>query len=374
LDEGISKEKCVMTRKIGGSLLVAAVLAVVIAVGQTDKRTYSDTVTVSVGRNRGPFILTPFLPHPYHVEARHPKPGCTNTALCGERFYAYDGANLRTSAGTTWQSQLMGSISGPTDNAQAKYMGLTNTAITPAMADTALSGLITSNGLSCSVADSFNDTSGVVAVPGTPTAAVVGTTGAVTYNYWVMASSQGIYTTLTATSNQLTTANATLSTTNYNTITFTGSAGATGYAVLRTTSGTPPSGTVSDLVGGNASCTAALACTVYDQSNTLTSVTIPASNLTNYGHFTLVKTWTDTTAGQSAQAFGIFTNSACTSNMRFEGTFTPVSLNVNDTFQLTETIQFALITAPMLLFSMLWFPGFLLGRRIGFWLKRREGR
>lgn len=309
---------------------------------QVDHQQATDVATVSIGRNRSASAEFQPLPHPYRLVARHPKAGCADTATCGEIFYEYEGHNLRTTAGTVWQSELMGKTTAPTDNTQANYMGLTNTAITPAFADTTLSGLITTLGLACAQG-TYLDGSGVIAVPGVVTANVVGTTGAVTYFYWVMAVGQGISTTLPAVGTSVTTANATLSTTAYQKLTFTGSAGATSYNILRTTSSTPPSGTssvgVSVPAGGGVVCDAALACVGYDQSNTLVSATVPASNLTNYGHYTLIKTWTATGA-VSAQAFGIFTNSACTSNMRFEGTFTPVSLNTNDTFQLTETVQF----------------------------------
>lgn len=297
--------------------------------GQSDQSGVGDHAQFTVLRGRFPvegFTGTPG--HPYHIEARHKD---------GTLFYTFDGHNLRTSAGTTWQSSIMGNTSTPTVNTQENYLGLTNTAVTPAEADTTLSGEISSNGLG-RAQGTYADASTTLAVPAAPTAAVVGTTGAVTYNYWVAACNQGICTTPSLTSNQLTTANATLSTTNYNSITFTGQNGASTYQVYRTTSGSAPSGTVSVLVGGQPSCTAALACTVLDQSNTLTSVTIPGSNLTNFGKFTLVHTWT-ATATQSAQAFGVF-SAISSGTMAFEGTFTQVTLNNGDTFQLTESIYF----------------------------------
>jgi hypothetical protein len=246
---------------------------------------------------------------------------------------------MRTSAGTTWQSQLMGDTSTPTVNAQAFYMGLTNTAVVPAEADTTLSGEIVANGLT-RVAGTYADASTTLAVPAAATASVVGTTGAVSYWYWTAACNQGVCTTPSPASNNITTANATLSTTNYDSIAFTGQNGAATYQVYRTTSSSAPTGTVTVLVGGAiVSCTAALACTALDQSNTLTSVVIPGSNLTNFGKYTLVHTWTCTTTTQSAQAFGIFT-AVSSGTMPFEGIFTQVALNVNDTFQLTETVFF----------------------------------
>lgn len=269
------------------------------------------------------------LHHPYRVEARHPD---------GTLFYSYDGVNLRTSAGTTWQSQLMGSVSTPTVNAQCNYLALTNTGITPAEADTTLSGEITTNGLGRAQA-TYTDVSTTLTVPVAPVASVVGTTGAVSYWYWVAACNQGICTTPSLASNNITTANATLSTTNYDKVTWTGQQGASTYQVYRTTSSSAPSGTSTVQVQGNPECDATTTtCTIDDESNTLVSVVIPASNLTNFGKFTLVKTWT-ATGGQSAQAFGVFT-AVSTGTMCFEGTFTAVTLNLNDTLALTESVFF----------------------------------
>ncbi|HXP88832.1 MAG TPA: hypothetical protein VN841_29190 [Bryobacteraceae bacterium] len=277
------------------------------------------------------------LTHPVHVEARHPVPGCLKTEECGELFFSGETHNMRTSAGTTWQSQLMGDTSTPAVNNQCNNIALTNTAFTPAEADTTLSGEITTNGLARAQA-TYTDASTTLSVPAAPTASVLGTAGSTSYWYWVAACNQGICTTPSAASNNITTANATLSATNFNTITWTGQNGASTYQVYRTTSSTAPSGTVTDQVQGNPDCSAALACEQDDESNTLLSVTIPGSNLTNFGKFTLVHTWT-ATASQSAQAFGVLTASS-SGTMCFEGTFTPVSLNNGDTFQLTETVYF----------------------------------
>jgi len=269
--------------------------------------------------------------HPVHYVARHPRPGCPDTAACGTIIAEGETHNIRVSAGTTWQYNQMAG----TTAAVGTYIALTNTAITPAEADTTLSGEIATNGLSRALSTPTN-ASTTLAVPAAATASVVGTTGAVSYWYWVAACNQGICTTPSLASNNITTANATLSTTNYDSIAFTGQNGAATYQVYRTTSSTAPSGTATVLVGGLPSCTAALACTVLDTSNTLTSVTIPASNLTNFGKYTLVNTWT-ATGTQSAQAFGVF-NASSSGTMIFEGTFTSVTLNSGDTFQLTETV------------------------------------
>lgn len=272
--------------------------------------------------------------HPFTVVARHPKAGCDNTAECGEIFYTHKGHNLRTSAGTTWQYNQMAG----TTAAVGTYMALTNTAITPAFADTTLSGEIAVNGLERGLADTVTNGSTTLAVPAAATATVVGTTGSTSYYYWVAACNQGICTTPSAASNNVTTANATLSTTNYVSVAFTAVAGASTYQVYRTTTSAAPT-TGSVLVGGQPACTAAGNCVVLDTSNTLSAVTIPGSNLTNYGKYVLVKTWTCSTASQSAQAFGIF-NASSNGTMIFEGTFTQVNLNVGDTFQLTWTAYF----------------------------------
>lgn len=266
--------------------------------------------------------------HPFHVAAFHPD---------GTQFYHYDGCNLRTTAGINWQGALMGQTTTPSVNAQCNYIALTNTAITPAMADTTLSGEIVTNGLSRTQA-TYTLTGTTLSAPAAATATVVGTTGAVTYYYWVAACAQGICTTPSLVSNTVSTANATLSTTNYVSVAFTGQAGAATYQLYRTTTNVAPSGTVSVLVGGNPACSTAYACTWLDQSNSLSSVTIPGSNLTAYGAYTLGKTLTATGA-QSAQAFGIFT-AASSGTMCFEGTFTPVSLNTNDTLSVTETVNY----------------------------------
>lgn len=309
--------------------VVASLAMAVTMFAQSASTGAIDRPEVSVGRGRQILEGTGTPGHPYRVEAFHSN---------GVKFYEYTGWNLRTTAGTNWQADMMSDTSTPSVNAQCNYIALTNTAVTPAEADTSLSGEIVSNGLSRAQA-TYTNVSTTLAVPSAATAAVVGTTGAVTYDYWVAACNQGICTTPSAVSNTVTTANATLSTTNYDTISFTGQNGASSYQIYRTTSGTPPSGTVSDLVAGsNVSCSAALACIGYDQSNTLTSVTIPASNVTNLGKLTLVHTWT-ATGTQSAQAFGVLT-AASSGTMCFEGTFTSVSLNNGDTFQLTESVFF----------------------------------
>ncbi len=296
---------------------------------QRDGAAIQDKSDISIGRGRAVTEGTGTPGHPYHIEARHAD---------GTLFYTYDGVNLRTSAGTTWQSQLMGSVSTPTVNTQCNYIALTNTAITPAEADTTLSGEIAVNGLS-RVQSVYTDVSTTLTVPVAPVASVVGTTGAVSFFYWVAACNQGICTTPSLVSNNITTANATLSTTNYNHVTWTGQQGAATYQVYRTTSNSAPSGTVTVQVSGNPECdSTTTVCSIDDESNTLVSVTIPASNLTNFGKFTLVKTFTASGA-QSAQAFGIFT-AISTGTMCFEGTFTQVSLNTNDTFQLTESVFF----------------------------------
>lgn len=63
----------------------------------------------------------------------------------GTEFYHHEDHNLITAAGKDFISAQIGSIT-PGGNG-ANYIALTNTAITPAAGDTALSGEITSNGL-----------------------------------------------------------------------------------------------------------------------------------------------------------------------------------------------------------------------------------
>ena len=141
-----------------------------------------------------------------------------------------------------------------------------------------------------------------------------------------------------------------MSATAYITGTFTGQAGAASYVIVRSNSGTPPSGSLAggstqsstgQISGGVACGTGATpTCIFVDTSNTLTAFTVPASNLTNFGKATLIYTWTCTVAGVSnIQGFGVF-DASSSGTLMFEGTFTPVSLNVNDTLQLTETIYF----------------------------------
>lgn len=278
-----------------------------------------------------------YMAHPYHISAKHPN---------GDEFYIYDGFNMRTSAGTTWQSSIMGNTSTPAVNTQCNFLGVTNTAVVPAEADTTLSGEFVNNGFNSAgisgagvrAQATYTDGSGALTVPSAPTVTVVGTAASTGLWYWVQACNQGVCSTLssagTTTTSQPT---ASLSNVLYNQISWPSIGGAATYQVLRTTSSTPPSGTVTNLVGNTAYCAGAT-CTQNDTGVALASVTIPASNLTNFGKYTLVHTWT-ATASQAAQAFGVFTASAV-GTMCFEGTFTPVSLNNGDTFQLTETVLF----------------------------------
>jgi hypothetical protein len=325
-------------------LFITITLTAVAAFGQQQINQMSDFAVGKVIRASAPVTAiegTSPLTHPFTVVARHPRAGCANTAECGEIFYTYEGKNLRTSVGTTVQYGWMFA----TQPAIANYMGLSNDSGAPAMADTALASEIVANGLTRAVADSLTNSSTTLAVPAAPAGTVVGTTGSTTYYYWVAACNQGICTTPSAASTAVTTANATLSTTNYVSVAFTAVAGAATYQIYRTTSSSAPSGTVSVLVGGLPSCTSGGSCTALDQSNTLSSVTIPGSNLTNYGKAVLVHTWTCSTASQSAQKFGIFNGSGSfsaptTNALVFEGLFTQVNLNVGDTFQLSWTGYF----------------------------------
>lgn len=321
----------------GKQLLVFVLSACALFAQHLDGRRYEEQTSISIGRARPvaevPASGTPH--HPYHIEARHAD---------GTLFYTYDGFNLRTSAGTTWQSELLGKTTAPTVNTQCNYLALTNTAVTPAEADTTLSGEIATNGLARAQA-TYADASTTLTVPSAATPTVVGGAGGTAQFYFVYAGNQGIFTGPSAASSSATPA-ATLDTTHYISLSWAVIPGAAAYVVTRSNSNSAPSGS---LAGGatqassgqvsnlNIGCTATT-CTVEDTSNTLTAYTVPASNLTNFGKFTLVKTWTATGA-QSAQAFGVFT-AASSGTMCFEGTFTQVSLNTNDTFQLTETVYF----------------------------------
>lgn len=315
----------------------------------------TDMATVAAGRARPVAEMGQVggsLPHPYHIEARHPVPGCFYTELCGALFYEYDGENLRTSAGTNWQADIMADTSTPSVNSQCNYLAVTNTGITPAVADTTLSGEISTNGLS-RAQGTYANASTTLSVPAAPTTAVTGGSGTAVF-YFVSACKQGICTTPSSASSSTSVA-ATLNATNYVTVTFTGQAGADSYILIRSNSSSAPSGS---LAGGStltstgsvstnnpacASGSATPTCTWVDQSNTVNAYTVPGSNLTNFGKLTLQHTWT-ATASQSAQAFGVFT-AASVGTMCFEGTFNSVSLNTNDTLQLTETVYFRAMLA-----------------------------
>lgn len=349
------------------------------AFAQNDRsRGVTDRVDISIGRNR-PIMEGTFgaMPHPYHVEARHWPKGCEAAKaafdsfgtipaaalevkalsdapaenICGAKFYEYDGENLVTSAGETAISKAISDTA--TQPASANYIALTNTAITAAVGDTTLSGEIVSNGLQ-RAQGTFADTSAAIGTPPTPGAvSQVGAAGSTTVDYWVFACTfQGC--TAVGTAVQTTVSNATLSTTVYNTFTFTGKLGAAFYRVVRSHNNTTITGalaggstiTASDgeISVGSISCATdgglvagtAPTCTVADQSNTLTAFTVPASDQTFVGKYTLTKTFTATGA-QSAQAFGIF-NASSVGTLYYEGTFSSASLITNDTLAFTETV------------------------------------
>lgn len=320
--------------------LIAIGISARIAAQYQDGSGTMESVMTRLGRVRPAIEGYGTPPHPVHLVARHPRMLCPWTAFCGEKFYESDTTNLRTSAGTTWQSELMGKTTTPSVNTQCNWIGLTNSAITPAFADTTLTGEIATNGLT-RAQGTYTDSSGVITIPSAPTVTPTGTTGATTLWYNILAGGQGIYTSI-GTSTQTTTANATLSATNYNHISWTPVSGATTYLVLRNTSNSF-SGSLTAVAGRDSTsqpdCSTGT-CFLDDIANTLagTVITVPGSNLTNYGHFAIAKTFTATGA-QSAQAFGIFSASS-SGTMCFEGTFSSVALNINDTFQLTETVQF----------------------------------
>lgn len=338
-----------MTKRLAVSLFVLLFAAALLP-AQQQVTALMDEATTQIGAPLHQRILSPLegtggTPvHPVYFEHRRPKAGCLETAKCGELLEHGWTHNLRTSAGTTGQyNQLFGTAA-----AVYTYIGLTNSAITPAMADTTLSGEISSNGLSRANSTPTN-ASTTLSVPGAPTLVVTGGSGGTAQYYFVFACNQGICTTV-GTVSASATPNATLDTTHYITGTFTGQLGASSYVIVRSNSNSAPSGslaggatqTSTGQVGSPAiACTTSgttVTCTFVDASNTLAAYTVPASNLTNYGKATLVYTWT-ATGTQSAQAFGVF-NASSSGTMIFEGTFTQVSLNTSDTFQLTETVYF----------------------------------
>lgn len=269
--------------------------------------------------------------HLVHIVQRRPRPGCDRTEVCGTVVQEGDTHNMRTSAGTTWQYNQMAG----TTAAVGTYIAVTNSSITPAAADTTLAGEIVSNGFARTAATVAN-TSGVLSVPSAPTGAVTGSSGT-NYYYCVAAGNQGIYTTPSTVSSVISAA-ASLNATNYITLTWSAISGAAAYQVYQNSASSCPSGTGSYLAGGVASCTLTT-CTQIVNSNTLTSVTAASSNLTNFGQYTLSKTFT-ATGTQSVQAFGIF-NAASTGTMVFEGILgNTYTLFLNDTLQFTETVGF----------------------------------
>lgn len=113
-----------------------------------------------------------------------------------------------------------------------------------------------------------------LATAATPTISNTGATGAVSYWYWVVpldrSGNQGTMSGAGTTA----TANATLSGTIFETITWLATPGAASYDVLRTTTATAPTGTATVKVGNTS------ALTLNDQSNTLTSYTVAVRNKT----------------------------------------------------------------------------------------------
>ena len=361
------------------SLCLCASLANLHAQGiDQSKGGFTEGATVSIGRARpatdGGAGLGTWGGDPFHVQARHWPQGCDAARQayidagspadwlamggCGEVFEDEWGHNLITSAGEDALSDIIGKVSSPP--AQFNYVALTNTGITPAKGDTTLSGEIGSNGLQRAQGTHTNTSAAIGTPPTAGSLATVGTSGAATLDYWVFACTyQGC--TAVGTAAQITTANATLTNANYVTGSFTGKLGAAYYVIVRTNSGSTPSGAQA---GGTAqtspgtictgqagtncaagvgwlSCGALTAgtaptCKFGDQSNNTEAFTVPASDQTYAGSHTLAKTFT-ATGTQSAQAFGIF-NASSVGTMLAEGTFTSASLVTNDTLAFTWTM------------------------------------
>ena len=329
-------------------------------------RGVTDVAEVHVGRTR-PIMDAQPMPHVYHLVGRHWPAGCDTErreyirtgidplpgSPCGQQFYDYFGENLVTSAGEDAISKVMGDTAA--QPASGNYVALTNTGITPAVGDTTLSGEIGSNGLQRAQGTFTNTSAALGTNPSMGAVSQVGTAGSTTVDYWAVACTfQGCTSITAATGAQTTTSNATLSTTVYNTSSFTGKLGAAFYRLIRTHNNTTPSGSLAggstittadgEISAGYISCatvggqTAGTAptCNVADFSNTLGAFTVPASDQTYAGKYTITKTFT-ATGTQSAQAFGIF-NAASTGTLFFEGTFTSASLVTNDTLAFTETV------------------------------------
>jgi len=110
--------------------------------------------------------------------------------------------------------------------------------------------------------------------PAAPNVATVGTPGSTTYYYWVTATNASGETLLSP-SGVITTSNGTLDTNNYNQITWSAVSGATGYRVYRSNNANAPSGAGNHLVGETTGLT------LNDQSNTLSTATVPALNTTD---------------------------------------------------------------------------------------------
>jgi hypothetical protein len=324
-------------------LVVLLAVSAALIFGQArDASRVTDGVTAQIGHPSVTSDISGPLPHPAYIEQRRPKLGCVDTAECGDIVQSGWTHNLRTSAGATYQyNQMFG-----TPSTVFTYIGLTDATFTPAFADTSLTSEIAANGLSRHVGVATN-LSTTLAVPAAPTTAVTGSSGT-TYYYWVAAcnlvsATSSICTTPSATSGSASAA-ATLNATNYVTVSFTGQIGASGYQVSRTTANTAPTGTVSNLVPVQASCTVgdthtAPACIVVDVGAALVSNVYPASNLTSLAEASLVYTWTCTTTAQAVKAFGIF-NQSSSGTLGFEGlTLNALGAAVEFTLQVGDTIQ-----------------------------------
>lgn len=95
---------------------------------------------VQVGRARTPEVVVGIGHHnQVRITARHKD---------GTIFSDQISTNLMTNAGLNWLADIMSNTSTPSVNAQCNYIAVTNTGITPGASDTALSGEISSNGLS----------------------------------------------------------------------------------------------------------------------------------------------------------------------------------------------------------------------------------
>ena len=257
----------------------------------------SDGVGTMLVRGEGlRAVLTEAIMRPLnmvHIVARHPD---------GTVFHDEWRHNLRTNAGVTWQE---GQMAGTTA-AVCTYIALSNTAITPSVSDTSLSGEITSNGLAR-------------------------TAGTVTYSSTASDLGSGSYSsggTISGSSGQTCTLSS-----------FNSSCSGSTATVALTGSNTIASGTALTVTAAGTSCTSAPSSATLGSGTATCSGTASVSTaLGIIPKYTVANTFT-ATAAQSAQSTALL-NASSSGTECFENTFTQVSLNTNDQLTVTWTVNF----------------------------------